>query len=298
MVSPPHEIPIEILRDEPTLLPELLRALGIADLGGGLHVVDATLRRADPAEVHPDLVLDIGEGGGWALVELQLSLDIAKQRRWALMVALQFDQRKIMGDLVVLTPHRRVAEWAHGLVAVRGPLGTELVVRPLVVHISDHNVDQLLSAERPELAFFAAWAMHHRRGRRARKIVKTALEVTGRLPAPDRGPATRAILNMLNPHMLSHIREVMMLDPSRFPESDAMRALREELEAIGEARGEARGETRGIAKALLAFMTQRNIPISDAIRDRVTGCDDAAQLEEWVGRTAHATSAEEIFGSD
>jgi hypothetical protein len=52
----------------------------------------------------------------------------------------------------------------------------------------------LLDEQQPEFALFAAWAMHHRHGPKARAVVEAAIELTERLPAPLRQAQIHAIL--------------------------------------------------------------------------------------------------------
>ena len=78
----------------------------------------------------------------------------------------------------------------------------------------------------------------------------------------------------------------MMLDFSELPESDALRAWREELEA------------RAIASALLDLLEQRELEVSDATRARITGCSDIATLRTWIRRVLTARTADDVVASD
>lgn len=61
------------------------------------------------------------------------------------------------------------------------------------------------------------------------------------------------------------------------------------------AEGRAEGEARGEAKSVLKILEQRNIPVSDSIRERVLTCTDLALLESWLVQSLKATTAEELF---
>lgn len=82
----------------------------------------------------------------------------------------------------------------------------------------------------PELALFAAWAMQHRHGPEARRVVERALELTERLPRPLRGAQQRAILSVLSERMMALLREAAV-NPDKIPETPAARRLRLFLEA-------------------------------------------------------------------
>jgi len=75
---------------------------------------------------------------------------------------------------------RRLPRWAMRVAHARTQLGTELRLKPVVLHLADKDGAALLDARHPELALFAAWAMQHRHGREAVRV--GALELTDRLP--------------------------------------------------------------------------------------------------------------------
>jgi hypothetical protein len=87
-----------------------------------------------------------------------------------------------MGDLWIITPSKRTAAWARTACNLTGPGGTELRIKPIVLLLGAEEVDALLDAGRPSLAFFAAWAMRGRHGPAAARIVERAFEITDRLP--------------------------------------------------------------------------------------------------------------------
>jgi hypothetical protein len=70
------------------------------------------------------------------------------------------------------------------------------------------------------------------------------------------------------------------------------------LEQRLEARGRILGEAEGRAKSLLAFLAARDIAVPEPLRARILGCTDIAQLEGWIARAAHVTTAEALFGRD
>ena len=61
--------------------------------------------------------------------------------------------------------------------------------------------------------------------------------------------------------------------------------------AEGEASGKAAGEAKGKAESILAVLTARDIPVSDAVRARILGCTDGPTLDAWIRRAAVASTA-------
>jgi hypothetical protein len=290
MPNPPHETLVSTLHEKPELLLELVRLLVGAQLDPTLKPADSNLRFADPEEVRPDLVL-VGERRRWIMGEVQDDIDDDKRRRWLLAASVLFNEHGQMGDVLVLTASRRVARWAATAAVVAGELGSRLELRPIVLHLAGPVLAALLDPEHPELAIFAAWAMHHRHGPRAKATVQRALELTATLPPPLREAQMRAIFNVLSKRMLAFAREVAM-DPNKIPETPWYRAWRLELEAIGEARGKAEGEARGQQQALLAFLSARGLHISAAQQKRIQECTDLDTLARWIQRAATAASVD------
>ena len=62
------------------------------------------------------------------------------------------------------------------------------------------------------------------------------------------------------------------------------------------ARGEAKGEAEGEARVLLQLMELRGLEVTDAIRERVLGTTECAQIEAWVRRVLDARTAAEVLG--
>jgi hypothetical protein len=55
MLGPAHETLVALLRERPTLINDILRALGRRPVATGLVARDTALRVANPLEVRPDL---------------------------------------------------------------------------------------------------------------------------------------------------------------------------------------------------------------------------------------------------
>ena len=296
MPAAPHEILVMALAERPDLLGVLAQRLVGRTLPGSLSVVDSAVRLAAPVELRPDLLLETDEGR-WLAVEVQGSVDPEKSRHWPLLASV-LHARYGMGDLVVITPSRRVADWARKVASVSGPLSTRLALSPVVLLLAGSQLSLLLDAQRPELALFAAWAMQTRHGTEARAVVRRALELTASLPEPLRTVQARAILSVLSERMLGFLREADM-DPEKIPEGPAMRLFRREVFAEGEAKGRAEGvaegEARGKRDALLAILSARRLVPSDEQRARIEGCSKLAQLDRWIVRAATAGGVDDIF---
>lgn len=67
-------------------------------------------------------------------------------------------------------------------------------------------------------------------------------------------------------------------------------------EGLAEGRNEGRSE--GLASAVLAVLDARGLRVTKAVRDRVAGCTDAAELERLVRRAAVVQKTAELFNED
>lgn len=65
--------------------------------------------------------------------------------------------------------------------------------------------------------------------------------------------------------------------------------------AKGEALGIAKGEALGIARSVLAVLETRRVNVTEAQRERVLGCTDVAQLEQWLRHAATVSDAAALF---
>ncbi|WP_438043345.1 hypothetical protein [Sorangium sp. So ce128] len=297
MPGTPHEVLVVALRDRPALLADLFHHLTGCSLGGPTEVVDATVRFTRAIEVRPDLLLRSRQRG-WLMVEVQNSIDERKRRSWPLAVSVLVHQEKAMGEVLVITASRRVASWAKRVAHLQGELGTRFELTPRVLLLAGRRVEALLDPMHPELALFAAWAVHHRRGPAARRIVIRALELTEKhlTDEPLRDAQARAILAVLSDAMLAALRE-MAMDPSKVPETPASRRFRLFFEKRGRAEGKIEGKIEGKREALLAVLEARGLSLTADERAHIDACRAPAELDRWIASAATAASMSEVFAS-
>ncbi len=306
MAGRAHDVLVQALREDATLLPAILSRLRQGHLPPLKGPIDSAVRFTRPAEVRPDVAHRTAHG--WVVGEVQNKIDPIKRRRWLLAAAILHDETKQMGDVVVITASAAVARWARKVAHVRGPAGTRLQLTPVVVHLSLRRAKALLDPKAPHLALFAAWAMQHRHGLAAARVVEAALDLTDHLPPPLREPQWHAIIDVLNNEMLSRLREAAM-HPDRVTERPAVRKTRLLLESIGEkrgleqglAKGRDEGRNEGRAEAargdLLLVLTERGLTPAASERARIEACADVAQLGLWLRRAVTAASVAEVLAA-
>jgi hypothetical protein len=298
VLSPPHQIVILVLAGEPFLLSMLAGKLLAKDFPEVLHQVDSTVRFGAAGEVRPDLLFTILDDAQWVALEVQLWLDPQKTCRWPLLMGVLIGEYGTVGDLVILTPNRAVAQWAARTCDGEGLLGTVHRIVPTVLWVSEDKLDCLLDEACPRLAFFAAWAMHDRHGPRAESVVRKALRITELLPEPLRTTQTQAILGVLNERLLLKVKEKPMgLNVDPFPETPWLRQWRLELEAAGVVRGLAEGKVEGKREALFTILKARGMNASPREQAQILQCSDLVTLNQWIAGAACASSVKAALAS-
>jgi hypothetical protein len=283
MPGTPHEVLIATLREQPALLGTLVHALTGRTLPPGLAPVDSTVRFVKGAEVRPDLLL--AHGPRWTLVEVQNAPDPDKQRRWLLAAGVLFDQSRVLGDVIVITASRTVARWARTVAHVATPLGTRLELTPVVLYVSAQTCERLLSEAHPELALIAIWAVSHRHGPAARRVVERAIEVTRKLPAELQQAQRNAILMSLSERMITWLKETTMyLD--NIPMSAAARRFKAEMLIEGK------------REALLLFLRGRGLAVTAEERATIEDCGEPATLDRWIEKAGSAPSVDEVLAPE
>lgn len=209
---------------------------------------------------------------------------------WPLLAAYLTRRHGAMGDVLVITPHANVADWARTGWHQDGPLGSTLAFAPTVLQVGEPEAWSLLRAPSPEMAFFAAWAVQSRHGPDAMAIALAALRRAGELTDPALQSAlARSILGVLSDALKEAI--LAMISPERMP---ALEPWLEQLIQQWEARGEARGE----ATALRRILACRGIAVDPSTQTRITACTDTATLESWIDRAVTATTLRDVFTED
>ena len=199
-----HDRPLNRLGQEPALLSALVAQVTGRPLPRGLKRAPNALRQGKDLTL--ELVLTDARGR-WVAAELQLGIDVAKPRRWALSVALLTDEHERPGDLVVLTHRRSVQRWARRL-AWQGPGGSRSELRPIVVLLDEAMARTLLAQADARLVWLAAWAVSHRKGPRAVEVVERALMRCGEL-GPQALEYRTSIIEVLQPSLVESVRAAL-----------------------------------------------------------------------------------------
>ncbi|MEB3328923.1 MAG: DUF4351 domain-containing protein [Candidatus Sericytochromatia bacterium] len=241
MPSPRHEYLVDVCREAPQLVADLLRLHGVeVPPTSPARVVEAGLVDAVPVEWRADLVVTLGEPvTRVVLLEVQLRRDDAKHLSWPFYAAALQLRHRVPVDLVVLAPEPAVAAWARAPF----PFGSLGLIRPLIVGATDLPpiaAPEVASAN-PHLAILAAVA--HCRDPDHLPLLDLALEALKGLPGAPILTYTRYLGAALDARFRALPEVQMKFDPIEY--YPQVKAYVEELRAEGRAQGLALGETAG-----------------------------------------------------
>jgi hypothetical protein len=63
-----------------------------------------------------------------------------------------------------------------------------------------------------------------------------------------------------------------------------------------EAKARAEGKAESMAESLLTVLKARGFTLTEAQKERISGCRDVTQLQTWIVRAASVEAADELFG--
>ena len=287
MPSITHEGPLDLVRQHPEIALELIPGTAGVALPARVAVslAPTDMSAVVPVQYLADMVVLVsdqatGEPVLAVIIEPQLRDSEAKRFSWPVYVVTARQINKCPAAvLIVLCPDPAEAEKCRQLIRTGHP-GFDLA--PIVIDSSgppgrDGTAD-------PYLTVFAATMggidLESEAG--ARRVLD-AIASTGVSDA-DRSRLMTIMLR-LSSDAARQILEAMMTT------SEYEKTLAERIHDQGMAEGEAKGE----AKALLRLLAARGLAPSEAQRNQVTSCTDAAQLDLWFDRAVTVGTAAEVF---
>jgi hypothetical protein len=310
--SPEHEALVRLLRGRPSLAARLLALATDADVLPAFRdarVGEGAITEERAVEYRADLVIELHDWRGrpvaGVIAEVQLRRDKRKRFTWPYYVAALRARLQAPVHLLVVAPHGSVAGWAAKPISMGHPGWTfaPVVLGPSSIPMI---VDPVEAAAEPELAVLSAIAHGDRTDPQlGAQVAQAALQGALRLDDHRTDDYIRIVLRAVSEAVRNKLEDSMK--PGQLAQPTPLEKRLEargrilgqaEGRAIGEAEGRAIGEAEGRAKSLLAFLAARGIAVPEPLRAHILGCTDIAQLEGWIARAAHVTSAEALFGRD
>jgi hypothetical protein len=295
MPSTTHELLVQVLREQPKVILELLRGvLGeAAEAPYQLLPIPATLADLEPAEFRADLVLHgagpVGQTPERAIVvEVQLHVDDDKRFSWPFYLVGLRARLRCRVLLVVLTLDDAVARWAARPIDLDGRASSvsAVVLGPTdVPAVTDATMARAL----PELAVVSVLA--HAERPDAARVGRALLEACRDLDDVRARLYTDVVFAFLNDAARRAIEADMQIDKYEYQSEFARRFL-----AQGREEGREEGRLEALAAAILEVLAVRGLAVDDAARSRIAACRDVTQLHVWLAAAVTVDGVERLLG--
>ena len=287
MVSSPHEALHRIFQKDPALLTRTLQRV--------LHVpfpeprefaaMNVDLTEIEPVERRVDTLLraETDEGTYLLVVESQGKRDEDKRRSWPYYLSYLYAKYHCDPVLIVITQNGATARWAAQPIhlGVRGR--PSLTVRPLVLGPDNVPVIADERAAERDVPLAVLSAMTHGKGPKAAAILESLVTALRTIDAESAAVFVQFVDSCLTDPEARKIWRDLMTDTQYFWRHPLAEQTREE------------GRVEAQVEMILKTLEWRGIPLSEAVRERVTACADRAQLLVWAERALRATHAEDLF---
>lgn len=290
----PHEGTVELLRQAPAFVLELLRSLPGLRRWKSVRIEpdDGSLGAPQPPELRADrvVVLVHGRQRVGLIVEVQSTRDARKRLAWPAYAASYRLRHGIPVVLLVIALDRQVARWAKRPIE----LGGGNVFVPLVVGIDDVDeiVDPEVACSHPERAVLSS--ILHRKDARAAEVAYAAAIAADGL-ATDRAAAYLDIIfAALDPARRRELLELMRASGHQ-PISDWARHHFQRGIDQGREAGREEGRREQMAEALLEVLATRELDLPPDAVDRIRACDDLGTLRRWLKNAVTADAVADLF---
>ena len=293
MPSQLHEALLLLLRNRPSLAPDLLRDSLRCELPAytEVSIESADLTELQPTEYRADLVLLLlnGEPVMGVVVEVQLSRDDRKQFVWPVYVANLRARIKCPVCLLVVAGDAAVARWAAKPIDMGG--NHRLVPWVLGLNGVPAIIDPQQAQADPELAVLSAIA--HGKNIDIDKSVKIAVAAQRASLGLDADRLQLYFDLIMTSLSEAARRELRTMDLANYEyQSD----FAKHYVAQGKALGEARGEAQGRIALLIRQLTLRFGPLTDAVQAQIAQAS-IAELDDIGERLLTVQTMEEVFAS-
>lgn len=301
-----HNAFVQLLRNHPELVPELLqRMLGVAvPAHSTVRVCESVLDQLAPVQLSADAVVALGDGEVapklGVIVEVQLDVDEEKLDAWPVYHALLRRRLRCPVCVLVVTPSERVAAWASKAIDL-GPGNENFRVLVLGPQRFPQIVEVAEVAENPALAILTTLAHGNKTGG-----VNVLIETMNAVPRVDSEgrelyfELIRAALSEpLRQALKKAIADMQASDISEVPPlPDWYRDYILNPEGFARLKAYVQAKRMGKIEGLLQVVDLRGIQLSPEQRRTIESCLSEFQIEQWVARAMTARTADELFASD
>jgi hypothetical protein len=290
MPSSWHDSVTTIFTEDPELAVQIVTSLNGARLPDGIAVraEAASFNDRPSTDFQADAVIVAGSARDpvrAVIVEAQKRTLPDKPPQWARYAAQLWTFLRCPVDVLVICPDAKAAFWYARPVPTTLPGYTHL---PIVLPPS--AVPAIVSAKeaaaRPAMAALSV-AYHGANP----AVCRAFIGGLSQLPHDDAVKYHEHAFNMA-PLVVQRILEQLMTSDT-WP---VYSPFAKEHFGRGKQEGKREGKQEGEAEAVLLVLEARGLEVTDAERERITGCTNLRQLKKWITRAATAEKTSDLFG--
>jgi len=293
-----HEILVEIFRDNPELIVQLLGDQLEMVTRSGLVLEPDEPNLSQLIEIDSDLVFRVLGPERQLLcaliIEVQLAIDHDKGRAWAAYQAGTHRRLRCPTYVIVIAIDPVVARWATGPFCTGQTTFAPIVLGPEEVPVIGREV-----GDHATLPLTLLSGLAHANDPDILHIGETLWGLIDEAEPSHGHLYWDLFLNAINDATKKAL--LMQLQNYR-PQSDWGKKFyaegREDGLAQGRADGLAQGRADGEAEALALLLDARGLPLKAEQRARVEACSDRSELHAWLRRAATAESLADVFDDD
>jgi hypothetical protein len=285
MPSIAHETPMELIRQCPDLVLDVLREVSDvkAAAAASVRLAPTDASAVVPAQFLCDGVALVEDASGKPILAVVIEPQgrDARTKQYSWPTYLCSVRKQFSCDAVLMVVCWNPEEVAECQRIIRtGHPGFDLI--PIVAHKGNSPQEQDSEGSRPYLVLFAGYIgavdMDTDEGQHA------VLQAARQLPELNRKTCMTLMLAVASDAARHALEEKMTSVTYR---SDFIESFVE--------KGEAKGEAKASASLLLKLLGSRDVEISAEQRQRVESCTDATLLQTWFDRALSAKSAGDVF---
>lgn len=295
MVSSSHEALHWVFQKDPALLTRAFQSVLRVPFPEprDFAVLNTDVTEIEPVERRVDTLMrvDTDEGTYLLVVEAQGKQDEGKRGSWPYYLSYLYAKYGWEPVLVVITQNSATARWAAQPIRRGLPGWHSMTVRPLV--IGPDNVPVIASEREAErdIPLAVLSAMTHGRGAKAAAILEPLAFALRTVDAESAAVFGQLIESCLADSRAKEIWRDLMSEIRYFFNNPVAEKVREE----GRVEGREEGRVEDRAEMTLRILEWRDVPVSDAVRERVLACSDLNLLEVWARRAMTAERAEDLL---
>lgn len=289
MPSLAHEALVDMFRDNPALIVDLLRAIHIViPQYAAIKLADAALGEIKPTTLAADLVLELCDAAGDPVlaVVLEVQLEPVKKKRdtWPAYLTTHRARRGCDTCLLVLTPSRSVAAWAREPIRL-GPGNPEFRVLAIGPDEAPVVTDSAVAIANPMLAFLSA--LTHGDEADGLTILTAALDALAVVDKATSHVYLQLIKRALSAPRRHSFQEMIMVRDLHhlLPVPNFAEKMRARVAAVHPEAG-----------GLLVYLHDRGFKWTHEQFLTIERCHDLEIIEHWKQRALIATTTAELLG--